>query len=319
MVGLGGYASAPAAKAAARADVPLILLEQNAVPGKVTRWLAADATLICAAMAEAKTALPPKCPIYVTGNPIYSNRGTSLFRRRDPDALYDGPPRPSLSKKSALATASQRHRTSLSIKPGLDTHDRRRRTLLILGGSGGAQALNENVPHVLAAARAKLDGWQVLHQSGPPGFEATCRLYGRLGIDAEVVPFIDSMAEVLGRADLTISRAGGSTLAELASAGVPALLVPYPLAAADHQRHNAEVYEAAGAAIAIDQRGLGDRLLQMCLTRVVAELLGNTDRRLSMAASMRRLARPHATEDVVGLILEALRGQGCLDSFAKAA
>ena len=112
--------------------------------------------------------------------------------------------------------------------------------LLILGGSGGARALNENVPRALDRVRRQLDGWTILHQSGESQFKATDALYRRLGLPALVVPFITDVPGVLAETDLAVSRAGGTTLAELTALGVPAVLVPLPTSANDHQRRNAE-------------------------------------------------------------------------------
>src|SRR5262249_34842057 len=123
-----------------------------------------------------------------------------------------------------------------------------RQRLLVLGGSGGARSLNEQVPKALYKVRSKLKGWQIVHQTGANHQAATQELYRKLAIPAIVVPFVENMPSVMRRTDLAVGRAGGGTLAELAAAAVPAVLIPYPYAADDHQRHNAELFAADGAA-----------------------------------------------------------------------
>ena len=180
--------------------------------------------------------------------------------------------------------------------------------LLILGGSGGAVSLNENVPRALYKLGSKLDGWHIVHQAGQANVEATQQLYNKLGLTATVHGFIDDMPAVLAETDLAVCRAGGTTLAELAAAGVPAVLLPYPHAADDHQRHNAQVFATAGAAKIVDTRQSGDRL-DGRLAAVLTELMGRGFDRVTMAAAMRALARPEATADVTALILDLVSGQ----------
>lgn len=280
VIGLGGYTSAAMARAAARNGVPLVLLEQNATAGRATRWLARWADLICLAMPQAESNLRCRCPALVTGNPIRAI-----------------PPRP-------------RHT--------YDGLDRTRRRLLVLGGSSGAQTLNETVPPALARIRAELDGWQVVHQSGEFGFRPTCRLYRRLDLNVTVVPFIDDVPEVLAETDLAVSRAGGTTLSELAAAGVPAVLLPYPQAADDHQRRNADVPATAGGSVILDRRELPGPL-ENHLAAALSELLGDRQRRARMSAAVHRLARPHADHDVAELVLELVGHAGWAGNTARAA
>ena len=263
VVGLGGYASVPVARAAAQRRIALVLLEQNAVPGRATRWLASSARSLCLAMDEARRCLSPQCPVLVTGNPV---------------------------RRGFLRACAER---SCGNRP---------RKLLVLGGSSGARALNESVPQALAALRPRLCGWQIVHQSGTADAEATRRRYAALGLEAAVLPFITDMPATLGNADLAVSRAGGTTLAELAVAGVPAVLLPYPHAADDHQRKNAEVVARQGAGMVVDQREppgpLHDRL-----ARVIGPLLTDPERRAAMSHAMQRIARPDAARQIADLVI----------------
>lgn len=272
VVGLGGYASVPTARAAAALDIPCLLLEQNAVPGRATRWLAPAAALVCSTYEGIRPYLRTSTRISVTGNPL-----RRAFIESQPPA-----------------------RT-------LPDRPRGKRTLLVLGGSGGAQTLNEQAPLALYKAGPALAGWHVVHQSGTRDVESTRALYGKLGLDATVVPFIENMPQSMRASQLAISRAGGTTLAELAASGLPAILLPYPAATDDHQRKNADVFQAAGACRTLDERELPGRL-DNHLATCVAELAAAAPARVRMAQAMARLARPDATRRVAkrigGLLAE---------------
>lgn len=130
------------------------------------------------------------------------------------------------------------------------------RKLLVLGGSGGAQSINRAVPEALAVlSRAGVDvsDWQIVHQAGDRQVDATARRYALAGISARVVGWIGEMAAAMHCSDLAISRAGGTTLAELAAARLPAIVVPYPRAADDHQRANAAAMAERGGMIVVDE------------------------------------------------------------------
>jgi len=282
VVGLGGYASAAMARAAARCGVPLVLLEQNVVPGRATRWLARSATIVCVAFEQTVGYLGDRCTVRVTGNPV-----REAILQRSLLALH-GP-----HELASLGPASAGSLFADATKP-----DKR---LLVLGGSTGARSLNQNVPQALRRIGRLLGGWKILHQSGEWEFEKTRRLYAASGLPAEVRPFLPDLPEVLGRSDLAVSRAGGTTLAELAAAGVPAVLLPYPLATDDHQRKNAEVFAAAGGAVLLDERQSGARLGQH-LAAAIAALVGDHGRREAMSAAIRRRAYPDAAWDVATMI-----------------
>jgi UDP-N-acetylglucosamine--N-acetylmuramyl-(pentapeptide) pyrophosphoryl-undecaprenol N-acetylglucosamine transferase len=284
VVGLGGYTSVPMARAAVRSKIPLLLLEQNVVPGRATRWLAPSAEMVCAAFEQTVAELGAKCTVRVTGNPV---REAFLAR---PMAAVHGPHD---HCPVALTPAADESAGSPAGKQ-----------LLILGGSGGARSLNQHVPHVLHVMGRRLAGWKIVHQSGESEFEATRRLYAASGLlhqQAEVRAFLTDMPQVLGRSDLAICRAGGTTLAELAAAGVPAVLLPYPFATDDHQRRNAEVFTATGGALLLDERELGSKLRPR-LAAAVARLLVDDAGRARMSQAIRRRAYPDATWDVATMI-----------------
>lgn len=270
VVGLGGYASVPAARAAARMKIPYVLLEQNAMPGRATRWLAPAAELVCSTFEAARQHLRASHRLRVTGNPLRRDFVEATMPTRVlPDRLGN------------------------------------KRKLLVLGGSGGAQTLNEQVPLALYKAGVSLSGWHVVHQSGQRDQQAVRELYRKLGIAANVLPFIDDMPSLLRTSHLAISRSGGTTLAELAVSGLPAILLPFPAATDDHQRKNAEVFVTAGGCRLLDQRELTGRL-DNHLARAVIELTGDHPLRVRMAHAMTRLARPDATARVAEMIQSLL-------------
>jgi UDP-N-acetylglucosamine--N-acetylmuramyl-(pentapeptide) pyrophosphoryl-undecaprenol N-acetylglucosamine transferase len=270
VIGLGGYASMPMGRAAAKCHVPLVLLEQNVVPGRATRWLAPSAQLVCASFPQSVADLRHRCATRLTGNPI-------------------------------------RHVVARPESTSSDA-EMRPRQLLVLGGSGGARSLNDNVPRALYKAHSLLAGWRIVHQSGEADLDATRELYRKLDIDATVSAFVADVPEVLAVSDLAICRAGGTTLAELAAAGVPTVLLPYPHATDDHQRRNADVFVAAGGALLVDERQLTGRLDDQ-LAETVGMLVAEADRLAAMSQAMLGLGRPDAAADVAALVWSVVSSQ----------
>ncbi len=285
VVGLGGYCSVPMARAALHLGIPLVLLEQNTFPGRATRWLAPRASLICLGFEVARRHLEASCPVRVTGIPVRSQFGALEHTR----ATGRGPieNRENGEKHSARSLHSSR----------------RRHRLLVLGGSQGAESLNQAVPRALHKLRHNLGAWEIVHQAGEGKAAAARELYKKLALPARVVSFIDDVASVLAGTDLAISRAGGSALAELSVAGVPAVLVPYPHATDDHQRRNADLMARRGAARIVDPRVLSDRLDNL-LAESLAGLLIDPWQRQLMAHAMRRQARPDAAWTVAQMVAE---------------
>lgn len=271
VVGLGGFASVPLARAARQARVPLVLLEQNSVRGKANGWLARHAKLVCVAFDDARAALAHEdARVLVTGNPIrigfqFNHRGRS----------------------------------------NADTS----RQLLVLGGSGGSRQLNTAVPQILARVGPSLAGWRIVHQTGAAELVSATENYRKLGIAAAVTDFIHDMPAVLGASDLVVSRAGGTTLAELAAAGVPAILCPLATAAHDHQRCNGLAFARAGACELWQPELLDMPEQHVELAAQLAELLADERRRARMSRAMQSLARPDAADRVAGEILTLIASQ----------
>jgi UDP-N-acetylglucosamine--N-acetylmuramyl-(pentapeptide) pyrophosphoryl-undecaprenol N-acetylglucosamine transferase len=170
--------------------------------------------------------------------------------------------------------------------------------LLVFGGSLGARVLNVHVPKIIAFLLDAIPGLTILHQSGMHHYESTQEAYVRSGADPsrwQVLPFIENMPARFTQANLVMSRSGASTVAELAAAGKPALLVPFAAAADDHQRRNALEMVKAGAAEMLDEWDLDapGKLLS-----ALTGLLGNQERLAAMAAAARTLAHPGAAERI---------------------
>ena len=177
--------------------------------------------------------------------------------------------------------------------------------LLVLGGSLGARALNETLPRVLARLPAgeRPDVW---HQAGKRNIEEARAGYATAGVAGRIEPFIDDMAEAYAWADLVICRAGALTVAELAAAGVGAILVPYPFAVDDHQTHNARYLVQHGAALCVQQNELNDERLARLLQDF---LVSGRPRLLDMAEAARTLAVTDAAAQVAQHCLEVAYGR----------
>ena len=216
VLGMGGFVSGPCGLAAFILRKPLYLHEQNAIPGLTNKVLSYLATNVMQAFPNS---FKGKRDIIPTGNPI---------------------------RKDILGLAIPEERM---------TNRKDNIRLLIIGGSLGAQALNENVPQALSDIKKELQP-SVWHQTGKNKLETTITNYEKVKVEAKVTEFIEDMAEAYEWADLVICRAGALTISELANAGVGAILVPYPYAVDDHQTANAQYLTNAGAAVLIQQEQL---------------------------------------------------------------
>jgi UDP-N-acetylglucosamine--N-acetylmuramyl-(pentapeptide) pyrophosphoryl-undecaprenol N-acetylglucosamine transferase len=259
----GGYVAVPAGLAAAALGRPLALLNADAGPLLSLKILKSQAFAIFCGFDGAAARMGGERAL-VTGNPV-----------RPPIAQIAPPAQRYAGRSGPLS-------------------------LLVVGGSLGAQVLNETLPQALARIEpARRPG--VVHQCGAQHLEATRAAYARAGVAAEVVPFIDDMAARYAAADLAICRAGAITVTELTAAGVPAVLVPFVVKTTAHQRSNAEFLAAHGAAIHLPQAEFtAERLAQ-----VLGEL--DRDRLQRMAEQARALGKPEATRVVADAIEHIVR------------
>ena len=266
VLGVGGYASGPLVLAAALWGYPSAIQEQNSVPGITNRILSRLVRVVMVAFDEARRFFPAG-NVETVGNPVRSKLVTTL------------------TAGGADANAGPR--------------------IFVVGGSQGARAVNDLVMTAVEVLANSGSLPALVHQTGPSDESRCNERYRVLGLAdrIEVRPFIDDMAAEYHRASLVIARAGALTLAELAIAGRPAVLIPLPTATDDHQSKNAARFAQAGAAIVLNQStSTGAELAQL-----LSDLLADSGRRQAMATAMRSLARPKAAAEIVDR-LEKLKG-----------
>jgi UDP-N-acetylglucosamine--N-acetylmuramyl-(pentapeptide) pyrophosphoryl-undecaprenol N-acetylglucosamine transferase len=268
VVGVGGYASGPLVAMAWARRVPTVVHEANAVPGLTNRLLARVATRVVIGTEAAAARLPQGI---VVGNPVRAE-------------LFDIP--------------------SLVERP-----KDRRRHVLVVGGSQGAQILNRLVPEALVRVMETGPALDVVHQAGKAkglGHDADDlrRTYAALGLPPACVhEFLDDIPAAYSGADLVVSRSGAMTVAEIAAAGRPAVLVPFAGATHGHQEANARALEEAGAAVVVTEaEATVDRLAE-----VIGTLLADPLRLLEMGEAARRSARPDAAEHFCDVVFGAER------------
>jgi UDP-N-acetylglucosamine--N-acetylmuramyl-(pentapeptide) pyrophosphoryl-undecaprenol N-acetylglucosamine transferase len=260
VIGVGGYASGPVVMLAALRRIPTLIAEQNAIPGLTNRLL--SHVVSAAAVTFDSTVSFFGRRGFVAGNPVRPE-----FFARDVDRPPDG-----------------------------GGHTTR---VLIFGGSQGAHAIN--VAMVEAAPRLAADGGlDITHQTGERDVELVRRGYRDAGLPARVEPFLYAMDREMKQADVIVSRAGATSIAELTAAGRAAILVPLPTATDDHQKKNAEVLARAGAAEMVEQKDLAGAAIA---ERLLA-LAHDPERRLRIAAAARTFARPDAARVIVDRALE---------------
>lgn len=171
-------------------------------------------------------------------------------------------------------------------------------TLLVFGGSQGAHAINQAMMESLPGLRTKVPTIHVIHQTGQRDYEAVQGAYQQSGISGEVYKFIDDMPAIFGRADLLVCRSGASTVGEITAAGKPAVFVPFPRAADDHQNKNARALESAGAAVVVEET----KLEAAYLVETIATLLGDPARLRAMSEAAKSLAHPKAVEEITEMV-----------------
>ena len=268
VLGMGGFASGPGGLAAWLLRKPLVIHEQNAIPGFTNRILAYLSTKILSAFL---TAFKSSQRVICTGNPV----------RQEIQCL----PAPALR-------FAERNGSALHV--------------LVLGGSQGAAAINQILPKVAEIlGKAFNQKIQIWHQTGARHFLATQAAYDKVNSQPwRVAPFIDEMAEAYAWADLVICRAGATTIAELIAAGLGSILIPYPHATDDHQTHNGACLVSVGAAIMIKQPQLTAEHLAQFLKQFIDS---DRSELLKMAEAARSLCQANATENVASVCSELLK------------
>jgi len=263
VIGVGGYASGPAVLAAWLMRRRTAILEQNSIPGLTNKILGKLARAVFIAFDETRRFFRAK-KLIMTGTPIRAQ-----IRDRLTAGGEDRPAR---------------------------NGDRFR--LFVFGGSQGAMAVNELVPDAVAQLAAAGRSLDVVHQTGQRDLDRTRERYAAAGVEADCRAFIDDMASEYHRADLVVARSGAATVAELAAAGVPAILIPYPTAADNHQEINAREMADRGAALMLRQADLDGSKLAEELMKLMEDP-GALER---MRSGMKALGRPNAADAIVDWI-----------------
>ncbi|MDZ4064570.1 MAG: undecaprenyldiphospho-muramoylpentapeptide beta-N-acetylglucosaminyltransferase, partial [Coriobacteriia bacterium] len=277
VLGFGGYVSIPVGIAAVVCRVPLVLHEQNSVPGLANRLLARWSRVVAVTYESSAQRLPGAVRVVVTGNPV---------------------------RAEVLASGRDRGREMLGV-PGSAT------MLLVFGGSRGARHINE----VLARHAGRLTDLRdiyVVHVAGREEADSVRERVGALGVGTgryQVLEYIDEMGSALAAADLVIARAGATSIAEITALGRPAVLVPYPYATDDHQTTNARTVEEAGGALVVADTALdGPEFIE-----AVTDLLVDAGTRATMSAASKSLGHPDAAGRVASLVTEAAFERGRID------
>ena len=178
--------------------------------------------------------------------------------------------------------------------------DMRPPTLLVFGGSQGAHAINQAVIEALPALREKLPGLRIIHQTGERDFEDAQAAYQRANLAAELSAFIHDMPAIFAQSDLLVCRSGASTVGEVAAAGKPAIFIPFPRAADDHQKVNAQALENEGAAVLLEEANLtGQRLAE-----TVANLFADRKHLEQMGQAAKKLSHPNAARDIAKMAVD---------------
>ena len=274
-IGFGAYVEVPLLLWCKSAHVPYLLHEQNSVPGLANKMMAPHAARVCISVPAAEKVFAREgdaSHVVLTGNPV---------------------------RRSVIDADGAAGRASLGIPADATL-------LLVFGGSLGAKTINEGMARLKDRLLA-VPGLYVVHSTGRDGFDATVDALALTPAEQKrwrVMPYIDNMGDALAASDLVLSRAGASSIAEIAALGVPAVLVPYPFATADHQTTNARYLTDAGAAeLFADDEVSGDRFASELL-----DLVSSPARRAAMHAAASGLAQDKAASKLADQLEAAARG-----------
>jgi len=274
VVGTGGYVSWPVLRMAHARRIPTVLQEQNSYPGIATRHAARQAGRIYLGFERAADYLKTSAEIIVTGNPVRAS-------------ILGG------SRNEAMKTF------------GLDPN---KQTILVLGGSQGARAINNAVLKSLQN-KTLTDKYQLLWQTGKGDYKDVTARAGDKASGCSLFPFADRMDLVYAATDVAVARAGALTLAELAAAGIPSILVPYPHAAEDHQRKNAQEFAQRGLAVVVDQNDLDKTdLIGAAVDLLASDRFGAMKASVVAATRDKEPAVDVIAEDIINLIDDARKG-----------
>jgi len=302
VIGVGGYASGPVVLMARLGGVPTAICEQNSIPGLTNKLLGRVARAVFVSFDGTRRFFKQNKTV-VSGNPVRRELLQKLLgataATASPTAAAPPPQAPAAPSPDTAPTASALDTAPASAAASDRVH------VLISGGSLGAVAVNELAAGALIALARALP-LTIVHQTGDKGLDATTQRYADAGVSADCRAFIKDMASAYHQADLIIGRAGATTVAELAIAGKPAVFIPFPFAADNHQEINAREMADAGAALMFKQSELtADKLAE-----ALRPLLTDPSKRAEMGTRMKALARPQAADTVIDWCKSQLPARG---------
>jgi UDP-N-acetylglucosamine--N-acetylmuramyl-(pentapeptide) pyrophosphoryl-undecaprenol N-acetylglucosamine transferase len=278
VLGTGGYVSGPVSLATWLLGRPLVLQEQNSIPGMANRWLARIADEVHLSFVEARSYFKRKDHLKVSGNPVRAH-------------ILSG------------------DRTAALVEFGLTAG---RPTIFVFGGSRGAHRINEAALEAMRRLKDRVDV-QFILQTGREDLEWASRIVESEHLPARVVPFLQRIHMAYAAADLVVSRSGAMTLAEIAVCGTPAILIPYPHAADDHQVVNASnLVDRGAASMILDRELTGERL-----AKEIAHLLSDRQTLSRMSANARTFARPDAAERIAKSLVRWAAGRKAARAAAE--
>lgn len=267
IIGTGGYICIPVCLSAQKLNIPYVIHESNVMPGVATKLLAKKAKKILVGFKEAKDRLPKEAKVKITGTPTKVKE------------IYLG----------------SNEKQSMKKQLGLDTN---KPLVLIFGGSQGAETLNKSLIEIIKNNKNK--DYNIMCAVGPTQYEKVCKTLKEVNIDidnikdAKIVPYIYNMDEIMNLADLIICRSGAMTVTEIEKIGKPAIFIPFPYAAENHQEYNARVLEKVGAAKVILDKDLNSDTLN----DMVQELVQDNDKMLQMGKEAKKLSIQNVEEKI---------------------
>jgi UDP-N-acetylglucosamine--N-acetylmuramyl-(pentapeptide) pyrophosphoryl-undecaprenol N-acetylglucosamine transferase len=260
VLGMGGYSAGPICLAARFKGIPTAIHEQNSYPGLTNRLLSRVVNRVFITFEESRVHFKVNS-LVLTGNPVRKELFSDANHEKEDNGIF---------------------------------------TILVMGGSQGARAINQVFVEALASLVAKGRNLQVIHQTGETDYERALEDYHNRELKAELFPFIQDMKAAYGRADLVLSRAGATTIFELAALGKPSILIPYPYAANQHQETNARSLVRSGGAEMIHQGELNAERL----TRALAKYMDNPLLLKEMGERAQKVGRPDAARVIVDQLVE---------------
>jgi UDP-N-acetylglucosamine--N-acetylmuramyl-(pentapeptide) pyrophosphoryl-undecaprenol N-acetylglucosamine transferase len=294
VLAMGGFTSAPPMWVGKDFGAKTFLHESNTIPGRTNRLLARFVDEAFVGFPSAAARLRAR-KVTTTGTPV---RPQFQWGGVPDEPAREDRSSSNFAQTSARPTDAATCRALFRLDPG-------RPTILVMGGSQGASGINNLVLSALPSLGDRAQAWQWLHLTGPSDAEKVKQAYDARGFKAVVKPFLADMELALGAATASVSRAGASSLAEIAAMRLPSLLVPYPAAADNHQFYNAQAFEAAGAALLLEQKNATPEKVAALLR----ELVEDAAARAKIQTALAQWHAPKAAEQIADIMLAAIARQ----------